>query len=75
MVKRLLTRGYVERLREEKNWRTVQVQVTERGKRALTLYDHIRHASLQRRLVHLRDEDLASLQAALPIFRHLIEVK
>jgi DNA-binding MarR family transcriptional regulator len=75
MVKRLLTQGYVERLRDEEDWRMVRVQVTERGKRALTLYDHIRHASLQRRLAHLSSEELASLQSALPVFRHLIEVE
>ena len=75
MVKRLLARGYVERLRDEEDWRMVRVQATERGKRALTLYDNIRHTSLQRRLAHLSDEELASLQSALPVFRHLIEVK
>lgn len=75
MVKRLLTQGYVERLRDEEDWRVVQVQATERGKRALALYDQIRHASLQRRLAHLSAEELASLQAALPVFRHLIEVE
>jgi MarR family transcriptional regulator, organic hydroperoxide resistance regulator len=75
MIKRLLTHGYVERLRDEEDWRMVRVQATERGKRALTLYDHIRHTSLQRRLAHLSAEELANLQAALPVFRHLIEVK
>jgi DNA-binding MarR family transcriptional regulator len=75
MVKRLLARDYVERLRDEEDWRMVRVQATERGKQAVTLYDQIRHASLQRRLTHLSAEELASLQAALPVFRHLIEVE
>jgi DNA-binding MarR family transcriptional regulator len=75
MIKRLLTQGYVERLRDEEDWRVVRVQATERGKRAVTLYDQIRHASLQRRLALLSTEELASLQAALPAFRHLIEVE
>jgi DNA-binding MarR family transcriptional regulator len=75
MVKRLVTQGYVMRLRDEEDERVVQVEATERGKRALALYDQIRHASLQRRLGHLSAEELASLQAALPAFRHLIEVK
>jgi DNA-binding MarR family transcriptional regulator len=75
MVKRLLTQGYVERLRDEEDWRVVRVQATERGKRAVTLYDHIRHTSLQRRLALLSVEEIASLQLALPALRHLIEVE
>lgn len=75
MIKRLLTQGYVERLRDEEDWRVVRVEATERGKRAVTLYDQIRHASLQRRLVLLSAEELASLQSALPVLRHIIEVE
>jgi DNA-binding MarR family transcriptional regulator len=75
MVKRLVTQEYVERLRDEEDWRVVRVQATERGKRAVTLYDQIRHASLQSRLALLSSEELACLQSALPVLRHLIEVK
>ena len=75
MIKRLLTQGYVERLRDEEDWRVVRVRATERGKRAVTLFDHIRRTSLQRRLALLSAEELASLQSALPVLRHLIEVE
>ena len=75
MIKRLLTQEFVERLRDEQDWRVVWVLPTERGQRAVTLYDQFRHASLQRRLAHLNHEELARLRAALPILRHIIEVE
>src|SRR5437763_10572249 len=74
MIKRLLTQGFVERLRDEQDWRVVRVLPTERGQRAVTLYDQFRRANLQRRLAHLNQEELAHLRTALPIMRHLIEV-
>jgi DNA-binding MarR family transcriptional regulator len=75
MIKRLLTQEFVERLRDEQDWRVVWVLPTERGQRAVTLYDQFRRANLQRRLAHLNQEELARLRAALPILRHIIEVE
>ena len=75
MIKRLLTQGFVERLRDEQDWRVVRVLPTERGQRAVSLYDEYRRANLQRRLAHLNQEELAHLRAALPILRHIIEVE
>lgn len=75
MVKRLLAQGFVERLRDEQDWRVVRVLPTERGKRAVALYDQYRRANLQRRLAHLSREELARLHAALPILRQIIEVE
>ena len=75
MIKRLLTQEFVERLRDEQDWRVVWVLPTERGQRAVALYDQFRHASLQRRLAHLNQEELARLHAALPVLRHIIEVE
>src|SRR5437764_5097844 len=75
MIKRLLTQGFVERLRDEQDWRVVRVLPTERGQRAVTLYDQFRRANLQRRLAHLNQEELAHLRTALPILRHIIEVE
>ena len=75
MVKRLLTQGFVERLRDEQDWRVVWVLPTERGQRAVTLYDQLRRANLQRRLAHLNQEELARLRGAIPVLRHLIEVE
>ena len=74
MVKRLLTQGYVERLRDEDDWRQVWVKATERGQRAITVYDQARATSLQRRLDELDEQERASIEAALPALRHLIEV-
>ena len=74
MIKRLLALGFVERVRDEQDWRVVWVLPTERGQRAVTLYDQFRRANLQHRLAHLDQEELARLHAALPVLRHLIEV-
>ena len=75
MIKRLLAQGFVERLRNEQDWRVVWVLPTARGQRAVALYDQFRRANLQRRLAHLSQEELAHLCAALPVLRHIIEVE
>lgn len=75
MVKRLLAQGFVERIRDEQDWRVVWILPTERGKRAVTLYDQLRRTSLQRRLAHLDQEELAHLHAALPVLRHIVEIE
>jgi MarR family transcriptional regulator, organic hydroperoxide resistance regulator len=75
MIKRLLTQEFVQRLRDEQDWRVVWVLPTERGQRAVTLYDQFRRDNLQHRLAHLNQEELARLRAALPILRHIIEVE
>ncbi len=74
MVKRLLTQGYVERQRDERDWRLVWVKATARGKRAVLWYDQARLASLQQRLAQLDAEERFHLQIALPALFHLIEV-
>ncbi len=75
MIKRLLTQEFVERSRDDQDWRLVWIVPTERGRRAVTLYTQLRRANLQRRLAYLSQEELAHLQAALPVLRHLIEVE
>ena len=75
MIKRLLTQEFVERIRDEVDWRVVRVLPTERGRRAVSLYDQFRRANLQRRLAHLNEEELAQLGAALPVLRRIIEVE
>src|SRR5439155_20886484 len=61
MVKRLLTQAFVERVRDEQDWRVVWVSPTERGQRTVALYDQFRRANLQRRLAYLNQEELAHL--------------
>ncbi|MBV9713641.1 MAG: MarR family transcriptional regulator [Ktedonobacteraceae bacterium] len=75
MIKRLLAQGFVERVRDEQDWRVVWVSPTERGQRAVVLYDQLRRTNLQRRLAHLDAEELTHLRAALPALRHIIEVE
>ena len=75
MVKLLLAQGYVERERDDVDWRTVWVKPTERGCRVVTVYNHVRCCSMQRRLDQLSEEERNSLIAALPALRHLIEIK
>jgi DNA-binding MarR family transcriptional regulator len=75
MVKRLLAQGYLERSHDNVNWRTVWVKPTEPGRRAVEIFERVRLASLQRRLEQLSDEERASIAAALPALRHLVELK
>jgi DNA-binding MarR family transcriptional regulator len=75
MVKRLVAQGYIERSRDDADWRTVWVRPTEAGKLAVDVYQQARLRSLQCRLKYLSDEERASIQAALPALYHLIEGK
>lgn len=75
MVKRLVAQGYIERSRDDADWRTVWVQPTEAGKLAVDVYQQARLRSLHCRLKYLNDEERASIQAALPALYHLIEGK
>jgi len=74
MVKRLLAQGYIERSRDEVDWRTVWVKPTESGRLAVSVFQQARLASLQRRLEQLSDTEHSALVAALPALQHLIEV-
>ncbi len=74
MVKRLLAQGYVERSRDEVDWRTVWVNPTERGRQAVNVFVCRRLASLQRRLEQLSEDERSSLIAALPALRRLSEI-
>ncbi len=74
MIKRMLAQDVVERIRGEEDWRVVWISATERGRRAVTLYDQFRRANLQRRLAHLSQEERTHLRAALPVLRHIVEV-
>lgn len=74
MVKRLLAQEYIERNRDESDWRTVWVKPTERGRQVFAVFDQVRLASLCNRLEHLSAEEQARLLAAIPALCHLIEV-
>jgi len=74
MVKRLLAQGYVERNRDEHDWRTVWVKPSEHGRQVFAVFDQMRLASLCKRLGHLSAEEQTILLAAMPVLRHLIEV-
>ena len=75
MVKRLLAQGYVERSRDDTDWRTVWVKPTEKGRSAVIVYDHARLASLQLRMDRLSCDEHSALRAALPALRHLVETE
>lgn len=75
MVKRLLAQGYIERSRDDTDWRTVWVSATESGRLAVSVYQQARLATLQRRMEQLSDDERACILAALPALHHLIEVQ
>ncbi len=74
MVKRLLASGYIERTRDDVDWRTVWVKPTSRGQQVVTTYDNARLASLHHRLAQLTAGEREHIAHALPALRHLIEV-
>lgn len=74
MVKRLYVQGYIERARDEENWRTVWVKATEAGRVAVEVYRQACLTFLQARLQHLSADERAHIQAALPALYRLVEV-
>jgi MarR family transcriptional regulator, organic hydroperoxide resistance regulator len=74
MVKRLLLQGYVERKRDESDWRLVWINPTDLGRHVLHFYNLERRAALQRRLAQLSHEETECLRAALPALSRLVEV-
>jgi MarR family transcriptional regulator, organic hydroperoxide resistance regulator len=74
MVKRLLAQGYIERRRDETDWRTVWVAPTEAGRLAVNVFHQARLHSLQCRLKQLSDDERSVIAAALPALQHLVEV-
>ncbi|MEI7557052.1 MarR family transcriptional regulator [Candidatus Chlorohelix sp.] len=71
MVKRLALQGYIERNRDDNDWRSVWVKPTERGQRALLVFDAARYAALQQRLEQLSPQELENIAAVLPVFQKL----
>jgi DNA-binding MarR family transcriptional regulator len=74
MVKRLLAQGFIERTRDDTDWRMVWVKPTEKGRSAVAVFDRASVASLQRRMRYLSQDEYCALLAALPALRHLIAV-
>ncbi len=74
MVKRLLANGYVERSRDDVDWRTVWVKASVLGLQVMTTYDTAQRTSLSLRLAQLSDDERGSIADALPALRHLIDV-
>ena len=74
MVKRLLASGYIERSRDDIDWRTVWVKPTLRGQQVVTTYDNAQLASLHHRLTQLSESERDHIASALPALQHLIEV-
>ncbi|MBO0780537.1 MAG: MarR family transcriptional regulator [Ktedonobacteraceae bacterium] len=73
MVKRLLAQGYVERKRDDEDWRAVWVSATERGRRIVSAYDSAGCQALQRRLERLSPQERRQLSDALPALCRLID--
>ncbi len=75
MVKRLLEQGYVERVRDDSDWRTVWVELTEQGREAVTRHHRERVAALRQRIEQLDPEERATLRDAIPVLAHLLELQ
>ena len=73
MVKRLVAQGYIERSRDETDWRSVWVKPTQAGRRAVEVFQATQLNTLQKRLARLNEAERASIRAALPALYHLIK--
>ncbi len=75
MVKRLLEQGYVERVRDDADWRTVWVKLTDQGREAVTQHHRERVAALRQRIEQLDPEEREKLRDAIPVLAHLLELQ
>lgn len=75
MVKRLYAQGYLERERDETNWRTVWVKPTETGRMAVQVYRQVSLATLHCRVERLNTEERERILAALPALYRLVEIE
>ena len=73
MVRRLPEPGYVERLREEGDWRTVWVELTEQGREAVVRHHRERVEAIHRRIERLDEGERATLRDALPVLARLLQ--
>ena len=74
MVKRLLAHGYIERIRDDVDWRVVWIKPTEHGRQAMAMYDQARLVSFLKRLEQLSDEERQALAGAIPVLLRLTEI-
>ena len=72
MVKRLLAQGYVERSRDDVDWRAVWIKPTDRGRKVVAVFNEIRLAAMQKLLERLTAEERATITASLPALLHLV---
>jgi DNA-binding MarR family transcriptional regulator len=72
MVKRLLAQGYVERSRDDVDWRAVWIKPTDRGRKVVAAFNEIRLAAMQKLLERLTAEERATITASLPALLHLV---
>jgi DNA-binding MarR family transcriptional regulator len=75
MVRRLLEQGYVERARDDADWRTVWVELTEQGREVVTRHHRERVEALERRIAQLGPEERERLRAAIPVLARLLEIE
>lgn len=72
VVKRLLEQGYVERLRDDADWRTVSVALTDEGRGVIRRHHRERAVALERRIELLSEQERSTLRDALPALVHLV---
>jgi DNA-binding MarR family transcriptional regulator len=73
LVRRLVAQGYIERSRDETDWRAVWVRPTQTGQSAVEIYRAVSLNALQKRFDRLDDKEREAIQAALPALYHLID--
>lgn len=75
VVKRLLEQGYVERVRDDADWRTVWVELTDQGREAVVRHHRERVEAIRGRIERLDEGERATLRDALPVLARLLETR
>ncbi len=75
MVKRLVEQGYVERVRDDADWRTVWVELTVEGREAITRLHQEHVAALRARVERLSEDEQARLWDAVPVLSRLLDAQ
>jgi DNA-binding MarR family transcriptional regulator len=72
IINRLIEEGKVRRLPDEKDRRIIRIEITEKGRQAVTHKKEEIKATLIKNLAHLEPEDLSSLSNALSEMKRII---
>lgn len=72
LIKKLIEKGYVERVPATHDRRVIYIQLTKSGESFLTKREDVLHRDVQERFQSLEEEDLIKLDESLKVLRDII---